>query len=144
MTLVQDYQKIKDRLIAIPRELGMPQYRTLVIRKKSHLNEQRLYDHIIDPTPKVVNVNERQISEIASRDTVQISVEDYFVKHLSRVNYTPQFLLTDVEFYILDYSNNDCEISGIRCKPIFLDESKTTSYEMILKRVSDHETLEVV
>lgn len=139
MTLISNLQALKDRLIVLPKDLGMPQYRELAVRKKTGL--QTVSDYIFSPTPKIVNLNDRQISELLSKDTVQISIEDYFVKHISRVQHDRQFLMKDVDFYIVDYNNVNGVIYGIKAKPIFLDEAGTTSYSLILKRLSDHEKI---
>lgn len=139
MTLISNLQVLKDKLIEIPKVLGVPSYRELAVRKKT--GDLTTADYIFVPTPKVVNLNDRQISEIISKDTVQISIEDFFVKHISRVLHDRKFLIEDVEFYILDYLKVGSVISGIRCRPIFLDEAGTTSYSMVLKRLSDHEVI---
>lgn len=124
----------------------MPQYRRLVCRRYTGVLHQGLYpvvrDVVISPTPKTVNVNARQIAELASRETIQISSEDFYVRHISRVNFNRKTLLEDVEMYILDYSQTGDVITGIPCKPIFLDESRTTSYDLILKRMGDHRQIE--
>jgi virulence-associated protein VagC len=143
MTLVNDMQRLKDDLLRLPREFGLPQYRRLAVRKRSP--QSTLYDRIISPTPKTVNLNARQIAELMSKETVQVSTEDFWVKHLSRVNYTREFLLDDIDFYILDYSSqSNGTVSGIRCKPVFLDESKATSYSLAMKRMGDREVIERV
>lgn len=142
MSLISDLQLLKDKLIVIPHDLGMPQYRELVIRKK--INNYQLQDVFFSPVPKVVNVNDRQISELISKETVQVNLEDYYVKHISRVKYDRYFLTQNVDMFILDYSNNAGNITGIRCRLLFLDEARTTSYEMYLKRLSDHESIEAV
>jgi hypothetical protein len=145
--LIPRLQALKDELIRLPFNFGVPSYRELAVRKRSPNLKEGIfpycYDEILSPVPKVVNVNDRQISELISKDSVQISVEDFFVKHVSRVRYDREFLLKDVEFYILDYVNTNDRIFGIKCRPIFLDEAGTTSYSMFLKRLSDHQEIEV-
>jgi phospholipase C len=141
MTLIANLQVLKDKLIRLPTDFGVPSYRQLVVRKK-YDNEDGFYDHVFDPVPKTVNLNDRQISELISKQTVEISVEDYFVKHISRVQHDREFLTKNIEFYILDYKVEFNVISGIKCRLIFLDESGTTSYAMFLKRLSDHQEIE--
>jgi len=139
--LIPRLQLLKDKLIQIPRDLGVPTYRNLAVRKKSTLTDN-FKDYIFDPVPKIVNLNDRQISELLTKDTIQISLEDFFVKHISRVTNTRESLTKGIEFYIVDYQKVAGQIKGIKCRLIFLDEVGTTSYAMYLKRLSDHILIE--
>lgn len=141
MTLIGNLQILKDKLIEIPTVLGVPSYRNLVARKKLNADDS-FYDYVFSPVPKVVNLNDRQISELISKGTVEISIEDYFVKHISRVKHDRKFLTENIEFYILDYKKRFDVISGIKCRLLFLDEAGITSYSMFLKRLSDHKEIE--
>lgn len=145
MTLIQQLQKLKDNLIVLPEQLGMPQYRPVAIRK---LHESGLfYDEILTPTPKVSNISEFNSEiELLSQGTIEISSRDFFLKHVSRVRYDFDFLDKNLEFYIVDYcvewQESQQIIKGIRCKPLLIDESGTTSYKIVLKRLADH--LEII
>lgn len=148
MTLIQDLQKLKDELIVLPEQLGMPQYRSVAIRKLG--GSGLFYDEILEPTPKVGKVNDRDFGtstdfELLSQGTIEITTKDFLLKHVSRVRYSYQFLTEKVEYYIVDYCwgwNGDQQvIEGIKCKPVLVDESGTTSYKVVLKRLADHQII---
>jgi len=151
MTLIQDLQKLKDELIQLPEQLGMPQYRPVVIRKL--LDNGLFFDEMLVPTPKVGKVSANDFGsstdlEFLSGGTVDITAKDFLLKHVSRVRYTYEFLSEKVEYYIVDYEKkwegNQQTVSGIRCKPVLVDESGTTSYKILLKRLADHQVIPTV
>lgn len=145
MSLIRELQKLKDNLIRLPEELGMPQYRPVAIRK---LHDSGLfYDELLTPTPKVGKVNNGDFGssttiELLSQGTIEITAKDFLLKHVSRVRYTYEFLSEKLEYYIVDYCvvwhGTQQILTGIRCKPLLVDDSGTTSYKVVLKRLADH------
>lgn len=147
MTLIDDLISIKADLHSIPVDLGLPQYRTIAVRK-SQLNDGEITpifkDFVLEPPVHIANVPTRYVGMELTRNTVVIAQDDFFVKNLPRL-YAKEFLELDIEFYTIDpVIQSGAIVGGIKCQLLDVLDSKALSWQLVLRKMSDRELSPVV
>lgn len=142
--LVPRLTGLKDRLMQIPQSLGVPQYRSVYIRKLQYEENSVFasrYDLKLETPCKANNVRPRLVGLPVDNNTI-LSYNDIELE-ISRT-YNLEVIQNDVKYFIIDpeFDAQGRIISGIKCRLLYIDDSKLLYWGVILRLFSDDRTIE--
>lgn len=161
MSLIDRMIGLKARLQGIPERMGVPQYRSLLIRH-TILDDDLLPSHtdtLIQPKPWIQSVPTRLVGfEIAgaSGGSISINADDYQVKEVPR-SYAKDFFEKDVSLVVIDpalaidpttgaaevlYNSQGEPAGGIYCKILTVRDDELLSWSLLLREYSDRVDLD--
>lgn len=148
MSLISDLTQLKADLHSIPTDLGLPQYRQIVIRKVLLPDGEiipQFKDFLLSQKVHVVNIPTRFVGLELTRNSIVISEDDLFCKNLPRL-YSKTFLEQDIEFYVVDpvFNESGQVIDGIRCQLLDVRDNRTLSWQLMLRKDPDNSQIEPV
>lgn len=138
---------LKGRLNKIPRRLGHPFYREVVIRtrKQTALSNGIVTDFYedlyINPIPKVNNVTWKELG-LEFSEQITVGKDDYKIEIVRTVDIPITY--NDIEFIVIDpiFNNDNKLIGGLKCKVIHISENAVLDWTLILRLYKDNYTID--